>query len=140
MAKRLEARVDRLEILVSQQGYVVYLLMIVFAFDTAGLLWLWQDHGKPDFDHIAVALSAFQITFGVAALYGFWAVRGLTKERAAEVAEEVALQEARRLIPSIVAREITENGDAFRRNDPISDADVASMVTAIGEDEEDERG
>lgn len=134
MAKRFETRLDKLEKTVAQQGYVVLMLLIVFAFDTAAVVLLWQERGKPDFDHIAVALTVFQTLFGLAAFAGFWTLRTLTKEQAAEKAEEVALEEIRRIAPSLISREVLENIEAFRRAGPISDAQATAMLKATADE------
>ncbi len=126
------SRLARVETLVRQQGYLVWVLLVATILDTAFMLYHWQGQSdNPDFDHIAVALSAFQITFAVAALYGFWALRGLTRETAQDVAEI----EVRRIAPSLVAREVESALSAMGSGVTISDDDVAKIVAALGEGE-----
>lgn len=128
----VEKRVRRLETLVEQQSYVILILMIMLIVDTAGLLILWQEKGKPDYDHIAVAMTVFQTLFGIAALYGFWALRGLTREKAEEVAEA----EVRKIAPPLIRREVQDSLQTFRKEAPISVIDIDRIVDAIGGKEE----
>lgn len=121
----MEARLRKLEKGVEQQGYLLLILMFVLIVDTAGLLMLWGQNGKPNFDHIAVSLTVFQTMFGIAAVYGFWALRGLTREKAEEVAEA----EVKKLAPPLIRREVQENLQLLPR-DTISDADLSDIVTA----------
>jgi hypothetical protein len=133
----LERRIKHLETLVAQQGYILHVGMIVVIFDTAGLLWLWQDHGKPDFDHIAVAMTVFQTLFGIAALYGFWALRGLTKEKAEEVAQDVAEAEIRKIAPSLVLRVATDTLKTLNREAAIPTSDNVNLTDAMGKETSD---
>lgn len=133
MDRGTERRIERLEKLVGQQGYVCHVLMWIVIFDTAGLLWLWGEQGRPNFDHIAVSLTVFQTLFGIAALYGFWALRGLTRETAQDVAEE----EVKKVAPSIILRYLADNPIAFEDRQPLSDTDVGDIVDAMrGEEAE----
>ncbi|MBL8650811.1 MAG: hypothetical protein JNL35_10460 [Sphingopyxis sp.] len=93
----MEARIKQLEKTVQQQSYFIYAMLIIFPFLVAAILMLWGQQGLPDFDHIAVSLSVFQTFFGVAAFAGFWALRGLTKETAQDVAEA----EIKKIAPSL---------------------------------------
>lgn len=121
----MEKRIRRLEETVAQQGYLLLVLMVMLIVDTAGLLVLWGQQGKPDFDHIAVSMTVFQTLFGIAALYGFWALRGLTKEKAEEVAEA----EVKKMAPPLIRREVQEHLQTIGF-DPISDQDLTSLVDA----------
>lgn len=126
-------RLAKLEKTIKQQGYLIWVLVFVTILDTAAMLYHWQAQSTaPDFDHIAVTLSAFQITFAVAALYGFWALRGLTKEAATDVAEI----EVRRMVPSLVARQVEELLAALQGSVTISEDDVRKIVELIGEADE----
>lgn len=124
----MEKRIRRLEALVERQGYLALVLTVIVGVDTAALPVLWQEKGKPDFDHIAVALSMFQTLFGIAAIYGFWALRGLTREKAEEVAEA----EVRKVAPPLIRREVQESLQTFRNEAPISSSDLGKIVDAIG--------
>lgn len=126
----MEQRLRKLENQVEQQGYVLWVLMVLVILDTAALLVLWGQAGKPNFDHIAVSLTIFQTLFGIAALYGFWALRGLTKEKAEEVAE----REVRKIAPPLVAR-ITQENLQTLGVDTISDEDIAKIVGATGKED-----
>ena len=128
----MEGRVRKLERLVAQQGYILLALAIAVILDTAALLFLWMGQtDKPNFDHIAVSLSAFQIMFALAAVYGFWTLRGLVKE----TAEEVAEREVKEIAIPIVQRMATEALETLRETDTISEAEVDEIVDAIGEAE-----
>ena len=127
----MEARLKKLEREVELQGFLLRILLIVIVVLAAAVLILWGQEGEPDFDHIAVSLTVFQTLFGLAALYGFWALRGLTKEKAEEVAE----REARKLIPPLVGRAIREHLQTMEF-EPISDEDIAKIVGATGSPEE----
>jgi hypothetical protein len=126
----MEGRIKALERTVGQMCYITLALMLVVIVDTAGLLILWGERGKPDFDHIAVSLTVFQTLFGIAALYGFWALRGLTREKAEEVAEK----EVREIAPSLIRRLYQENIGTFQSEAPISNTDVDDIVEAISGD------
>ena len=126
----METKIRKLEIAVEQQGYLLRILMIVLIVDTAALLFLWGEKGAPDFDHIAVSLTVFQTLFGIAALYGFWALRGLTKEKAEEVAEA----EVQKIAPPIIRREMEEFKRTFGKEAPISEDEVEAIVAAAGSD------
>ena len=123
----MEQRIRKLEETVSQQSFLLLILMVILIIDTAALLILWGTAGTPNFDHIAVSLTVFQTLFGVAALYGFWALRGLTREKAEEVAEA----EVRKMAPPLIRREVQEHLQAIGF-DPISDEDLRSLVDATG--------
>lgn len=126
----MEARLKKLEKAVQQQGYLLLILMIFLIVDTAAVLLLWSERGPPDFDHIAVSLTIFQTLFGIAALYGFWALRGLTKEQA----EETTTREVAKLAPPLINRQVAEYMRTFPGEAPISDVDLNAMVVAAGED------
>lgn len=128
----MEERVRRLERQVEQQSYFIWILMAVLILDTSGLLVLWQEKGQPDYDHIAVAMTVFQTMFGIAALYGFWALRGLTKDKA----EEVARAEIREIAPPIIQRSVQDSLQTFREEAPISKLDTDRIVDAIGRKED----
>ena len=128
----MEDRIKKLEREVSQQGYMVLILMFLGILDTAGLLILWGERGKPDFDHIAVSLTVFQTMFAISALYGFWALRGLTKEKA----EETAKEETAKIVPPIANRAISEFLATLGGERTISDADLAKLVEAAGNEDE----
>lgn len=123
-------RLEKLEKTSEQQGYIIFALMLVVIVDTAGLLVLWGEQGKPDFDHIAVSLTVFQTLFGIAALYGFWALRGLTREKAQEVAEI----EVRAIAPPLIRRLYYDNLETFATEAPISADDIGHIVDVIGDD------
>lgn len=129
----MEDRIGKLERDVSQQGYVIRILLILVVIDTAGLLILWGERGPPDFDHIAVSLTVFQTMFAIAALYGFWALRGLTREKA----EETAKEETARIVPPLANRAISEFLGTLGRENTISEEDLASLVQAAGKEESD---
>ncbi|NIJ39329.1 hypothetical protein FHR22_004076 [Sphingopyxis panaciterrae] len=124
----MEARLKKLEKTIEQQGYLLLILMVLLIVDTAALLILWGEKGKPDFDHIAVSLTVFQTLFGIAALYGFWALRGLTIERAEDVAEA----EVKKIAPPLILREVQDSLQNLPR-DTISDADLNDIVIATGD-------
>ncbi|WP_375402043.1 hypothetical protein [uncultured Sphingomonas sp.] len=117
-----------METLVEWQGYLLLVLTVIVGVGTAALLVLWQEKGQPDFDHIAVAMSMFQTLFGIAAIGGFWALRGATREKAEEVAEA----EVRKIAPSLILGHVQENLQTFRNEAPISNTDLDDMVDAIG--------
>ena len=121
----METRLKKLEREVELQGFLLRILLIVIVVLVAAVLILWGQEGEPDFDHIAVSMTVFQTLFGIAALYGFWALRGLTKEKAEEVAE----REARKLTPPLVGRVIREHLQTMEF-EPISDEDIAKIVGA----------
>jgi len=123
-----------LEKLVAQQGYMLLVVMVVLIVDTAALLCLWGERGKPDFDHIAVSLTVFQTLFGIAALYGFWALRGLTKEKAEEVAQEVAEREIRKIAPPIITRVATDTLRTLNSESAITTSDNVDLTDAIGKE------
>lgn len=125
----METRIQTLEKLIEQQGFVLRILLVVVIVDTSALLVLWGQQGVPDFDHIAVSLTVFQTLFGIAALYGFWALRGLTKEKAEEVAE----REVRKIAQPLVGRVVQEHLQAIGF-DPISDDEIARILIATGEE------
>lgn len=127
----MEKRLKNLEKTVAQQGYLLTILLIVLIFDTAALLILWGQKGTPDFDHIAVSLTVFQTLFGIAALYGFWALRGLTKE----TAEEVTEREVEKIAPPLIRREVDEIKRTFGKEAPISTDDIDAMVLAAGKED-----
>lgn len=132
----MESRIKKLERNGSQQGFFLLILMVVLLIDTAGILLLWQQEGAPQFDHIAVSLTVFQIMFAVAAVYGFWALRGLTIEKSEEVAE----REFKKIAPPLIARLMQENLQAMGV-DTISEDNVRQMVDAIAQaGEEGENG
>ncbi len=102
--------------------------MTLLVLDTAAIILLWNQNGPPDFDHIAVSLTVFQTLFGLAALYGFWALRGLTREKAEEVAEA----EIKKIAQPMVQRIVMESLRNLPR-DTISDDDLAKIVQAVGD-------
>jgi hypothetical protein len=124
----METRIRNLERTVEQQGYLLLILMFVLIFDTAAILVMWGEKGTPNFDHIAVSLTVFQTLFGIAALYGFWALRGLTKEKAEEVAE----REVGKMVPPLVGRIVEEQLQTIG-TEPISDEQLNQMVSAPAE-------
>jgi len=126
----MEDRLKRLETSASQHGYVLFILMALTILDTAGLLILWGERGAPNYDHIAVSLTVFQTMFAIAALYGFWALRGLTKEKA----EETAKEEVSRIVEPMAARMIGEYIATLGAERTIPDDELASLVRAVGED------
>ena len=125
----MDSRIKRLEKMVDRQGFLLLICMVFLALDTIAILVLWGQQGAPDFDHIAVSLTVFQTLFGIAALYGFWALRGLTREKAEEVAEA----EVRKNLPAMVRREYLAAAKALRVEDRLSDSDIDGIVDAIGE-------
>lgn len=127
----MERRIRTLEKLIAQQGYVIHALLIVTIVDTAALLLLWMENGKPNYDHIAVSLSAFQIMFAIAAIYGFWTLRGSVRERAEEVAEA----EVQKIAPPLIRRITLDTLSAYPEKDTISESDLDDMVDAIGDGE-----
>lgn len=127
----MEARIRKLEKTVEQQGYFILVMLILFPFLAAATLVLWGQKSKPDFDHIAVSLAVFQTLFGVAAIFGFWALRGLTREKAEEVAEA----EVKKMAPPLIRREVLEHLQSIGF-DPISDTDLGGIVSATADDEE----
>lgn len=129
-----EARFRKLDKIVTQQGYVIHILLVLVIVDTAAILLLWNEKGTPDFDHIAVSMTVFQTLFGIAALYGFWALRGLTKEKAEEVAE----QELRKIAPPIIRRIVDEAMQAYGSDAPISDKKVAGMMDELDRKEDED--
>ncbi|MEH6790957.1 hypothetical protein [Parasphingorhabdus sp.] len=127
----MENRLKKLEKTVDQQGYLLLIFMVIMLFDTAAILVLWGQEGTPNFDHIAVSMTVFQTLFGIAALYGFWALRGLTKEKAEDVAE----REINKIAPPLVRRQVIESLRNLPR-DTISDTDLDAIVSATGDTEE----
>lgn len=127
----MEGRLNRLEQTVAQQGYMILILMVLLILDTGGLLVLWGESGEPDWDHIAVSLTIFQTLFGIAALYGFWALRALTKEKA----EEVARERVEQLVPDLSSQVTRQVGELLRTfNEGISTAATDDLTRAAGED------
>ena len=124
----MEKRLIKLERAVEQQGYLLMILMVVLIVDTAALLVLWGQEGAPDFDHIAVSMTVFHTLFGIAAVYGFWALRGLTKEKAEEVTE----REVNKIAPPLIARLVQDNLQNLPK-DTISDNDLDAIVRATAE-------
>lgn len=123
----VETRIRKLERTVEQQGYFIFVMITLFPFLAAAILVMWGDQARPDFDHIAVSLTVFQTLFGIAAMYGFWALRGLTREKAEEVAEA----EVKKITPPLVRREVLEHLQSVQF-DPISDEDLGDIVRATG--------
>lgn len=159
-------RLERLERVVSQQGYALCGMMVVTVVNIVITTMIYADDGPPDYDHIAVSLTMFQALFGIAAVYGFWALRGLTREKAEEVAkvvtkeittpianasataaetaakevaERIAEKEIRELAPPLILREIEAYLQTKGLEPTISDSEVERMLDAFG-DEEGERG
>jgi len=122
-----EGRIKKLERTIEQQCYFIWALGIVVILLTAGILCMWNEMGVPNFDHIGASLAIFQTLFGIAALYGFWALRGLTKEKAEEVAE----QELRKIAPPIIRRLVDEAQQAYSGDTPISDRKVEGMMDGL---------
>lgn len=122
-----ERRIKKLENAVQQQGYVIRILLTLMPFSVAGMLVLWNTQGTPDYDHIGVSMTVFQTLFGIAALYGFWALRALTKEKAEEVAE----LEVRKIAHPIIRRIADEAMQAYSADAPISDKKVAGMMDKL---------
>lgn len=122
----MEARIRKLEKTVEQQGYFIFVMMIAVLASLAAVLVLWGQKGPPDFDHIAVSLTVFQMLFGIAAVFGFWALRGLTREKAEEVAEA----EVRKMTPPLVHRTVLEHLQSIGF-DTISDTDLGEIVSAM---------
>jgi hypothetical protein len=131
-ARSLRERVKRLERDADQQGYFIIVMMVILIVDTAAVGWLWQERGTPDFDHIAVALTVFQTLFGIAAIYGFWALRGLTRE----TAEETAKKEVAKIAPSLLGRNLEAGVQTFDDEDTISGTDVERLRDALDDEEE----
>lgn len=129
----MEDRFKRVERDSSQHGYVILILVVLAILDTAGLLMLWGERGAPNFDHIAVSLTVFQTMFAIAALYGFWALRGLTREKA----EETAKEEVARIVEPMAARMIAEYLATLGGERTISEGDLASLVEAVGKEDGD---
>lgn len=128
----MDDRISKLERNVSQQGFMLNVMMIVVLVDTAAFLVLWGERGTPDFDHIAVSLTVFQTMFAIAAIYGFWALRGLTREKA----EETAKEEVARIVPPIAYRAISAYLATLPEGRTISDDDLAKLVEAAGKEGE----
>jgi len=126
----VEEKIRKLERDLAQQGFVVRALVFAVILDTAGLLVLWGERGKVDFDHIAVSLTVLQTMFAIAAVYGFWALRGLTREKA----EETTIEEVAKVAPPLIRREVAAWMQTFRTESPISAIDVDAMVAAAGAD------
>lgn len=128
----MEDRLKKLEREVSQQAYLVLVVLILTILNTAALLVLWGERGEPDYDHIAVSLTVFQTMFAIAAIYGFWALRGLTREKA----EETAAEEVAKIVPPIANRAISEFLRTLGAERTISDEDLAKLVEAAGEEDD----
>jgi len=124
----VDVRLRKLEKSVAVQGYLLGTLTVAFLFLTIAVLVLWGERGPPDFDHIAVSLTVFQTLFGIAALYGFWALRGLTRETAQDVAET----EVRKIVAALVLREVQDKLQNLPR-DTISDPVVDNIARAAGD-------
>lgn len=131
----MDERLKKLERNVEQQGYLLLILMVLLIVDTAALLILWGEKGDAKFDHIAVSLTVFQIMFAIAAVYGFWALRGLTREKA----EDVAKDEVARLVPPLVRRQVQADLQSLPR-DTISDVEISEIVNATGDTGKEEDG
>ena len=129
-----EARLRKLEKTARQQGYVINILLVLTPFSMAGMLLLWNEKGQPNYDHIGVSITVFQTLFGIAALYGFWALRGLTKEKAEEVAE----QELKKIAPPLIRRIAEETMQAYGGDAPISDKKMEGIMDELdGKEAED---
>lgn len=126
----MESRIKQLEKQVELHGFFLRILLTAVLLDTAAVLVMWGQKGAPDYDHIAVSMTVFQTLFGVAALYGFWALRGLTREKA----EDVATEEVAKIAPPLINREVAQFMRTFGREMPISDADSEAMAKAAGQD------
>ena len=124
----MDVRLRKLEKSITVQGYLLGILAVAFLFLTIAVLVLWGERGPPDFDHIAVSLTVFQTLFGIAALYGFWALRGLTRETAQEVAET----EVRKIAAALVLREVQDKLQNLAR-DTISDPAADNIARAAGD-------
>lgn len=124
----MDVRLRKLEKSVAVQGYLLGTLAVASLFLTIAVLVLWGERGPPDFDHIAVSLTVFQTLFGIAALYGFWALRGLTRETAQEVAET----EVRKIAAALVLREVQDKLQNLAR-DTISDPAADNIARAAGD-------
>jgi hypothetical protein len=101
------AHIKKIEKTVGWQSYMLGIHTGLLILNTVALWILWGEKGKPDWDHIAVSLTIFQTLFGIAALYGFWALRGLTQDKAEEVAHAVSSKLAQEIAASS-AKDIAE--------------------------------
>lgn len=151
-----DQRLTELERVIDLQGYVMCIIGVIAGIAVGVAAVLFQQTGEVDFDHIAVALTIFQTLFGIAAIYGFWALRGLTRDRAEEVAKEVAnsvsgtiavsaakeaaeriaAAEVREIAPPIILREVKAAMETFRNEGAMSEDTVERMLAAIGGKEE----
>lgn len=134
-------RIAELERVVDVQGFILAIVGIVAGVAVGVAAILFEQEGKVDYDHIAVSMTIFQTLFGIAALYGFWALRGLTREKAEEVAREIANEVAVREMAKVmpVARRMAASAvQTFSKEDPISTGDLDSLVDAFGGEEGDD--
>ena len=56
----------------------------------AMMLWYFQKQSEPDFNHISVSLTIFQIMFAIALVGGFWMSREAARNATADEAKGVA--------------------------------------------------
>ena len=128
----MDDRLRKLEREVSQHAYLILTMLVLVILNSAALLVLWGERGEPEYDHIAVSLTVFQTMFAIAAVYGFWALRGLTREKA----EETAKEEVAKIVPPIVNRAIAEYVGTLGSETTISDEDLARLVEAAGREDD----
>ena len=93
--------------LLTLQWYLLGALAVPCILAIPAVLFLWMGQtAAPDFDHIATSLTVLQIIFGIAGVYGFWTLRGLTCEVAKDTATEAATEEARSLVPDVTKNQL----------------------------------
>ncbi len=128
-------RLAELERVVDLQAYVLCVVGIVAGISVGVAAVLFMQEGKVDFDHIAVSLTIFQTLFGIAAVYGFWALRSLTRDTAEEVAEEVAKKaadEVAKRVADDVAKKVADEV-AKRVADEVAERVATEQVKEVAE-------
>jgi hypothetical protein len=108
--------------------YVAFLLL-TFCVISNLALWNLMLKGEPaDFNSLSVSLAALEIFLIVVAVGGFWTLRGLTRERAEEVAIEETKRIAEKEVPSMAKRIVNDYLNSLDINvDGLSD-DAANDI------------
>lgn len=147
----MDNRVNKLEKSLTETRYILIIMTFVSILNIGAALSFFQAWPKPDWDYIAITLTIFEIFLAIAAVAGFWTLRGITKERAEEVAEDVAMTESRKIateeakkaaieqlqntIPPLVARSVRTAMEAFKNEDKLSEDQVSAIMAALNDED-----